>query len=138
MRALSLLLFTSMMMITGSCNKFAVEPLKINRDVLQIVFFSNESDYSKEATYYDALIELKKNYPHEIKNMLVLSPTKGKNIYQAYDIRACPALIVIYNDEIIVRIVGQTSKEEIITPITATFLKSLDQKYETQKEGSQN
>lgn len=126
MKGLSLLLITSLMVITGSCNMFSEEQLDLEQDVMQIIFFSNESDYAGEASYYDALIELKKDYPAEIKNMLVFTPSEGKQYYNAFDIKSCPALLVIFNNEVMVRINGQKTKENIIQPITKALVKDLN------------
>jgi hypothetical protein len=136
MKPLSLLLFTSLLIITGSCNRKNEQQIHFKQDVIQIVFFSNESDYSKEASYYDALIELKKKYPTEIKNMIVLSPDKGKPFSEAYDVETCPALLVIYNNKVIARIVGQSSIDEIINPVTDSLITALNKNNLRQKESS--
>jgi hypothetical protein len=136
MKSLSLLLFTSLLIITGSCNRKSEQQLHFKQDVIQIVFFSNESDYSKEASYYDALIELKREYPSEIKNMIVLSPEKGKQISKEYDVETCPALLVFYNKKVIARIVGQSSIEEIINPVTDSLIAALNKNNLRQKESS--
>jgi hypothetical protein len=118
MRGLQLLLFSSFILITSSCNQFKQDDLPLKNDVKQIIFFSNESDYTGEASYYDALIELKNRFPNEFKNMLVLSSTEAKPYYKAYHVEACPALLVINNNEVAVKIFGNVSKEEIIQPVT--------------------
>lgn len=118
MKVRSLLFVTSLMVIISSCEKFSEESLNLKKDVMQIIFFSNEADYTQEASYYDALIELKQDFPTEIKNMLVLSPTQGKQYYNTFNVKSCPALLVIYNNEVMVRINGDTSTEKIIRPVS--------------------
>lgn len=118
MRGLQLLLFSSLILITSSCNQFNREELTLTNGVKQIIFFSNESDYTGEASYYDALIELKLKFPDDFKNMLVLSSTEAKPYYKAYHVESCPALLVINNNEVAVKIFGNVTKEEIIKPIT--------------------
>jgi hypothetical protein len=114
MKGLHLLLLASMLVVTGSCSMSGENELNLKRNVKQILFFSNETDYTKEATYYDALIDLKKSFPAEIKNMMVLSPSQAKD----YNIKSCPALLVIYNSEVLVKISGNADKEDIIHPIS--------------------
>lgn len=117
MKGMQLLLLASVLMITNSCSNGENE-LKLKNNVKQIIFFSNEADYTGEAPYYDALIELKKSFPAEIKNMMVFSPSKAKKYYKTYNIKSCPALLVIYNSEVLVKINGSTTKDEIINPIS--------------------
>ncbi len=128
MKGLPLLLLASLLVMTGSCSKSNANELKIKQDVKQIVFFSNEDDYAGEAPYYDALIELKKSFPTEVKKMIVFSPTKAKQYLKTYHIDSCPALIVIYNSKVIVKINGDTTKEDIIQPIAKVLSNDLNQK----------
>lgn len=110
-------LLASLLVIT-SCGKTSEEEIKLPEDGKQIIFFSNDQDYSEETAYYDALIELKQHYPKEIQNMLVLSPTDAKPYYQFFQIEACPALLIIYNEKVMFKISGAVSKDEIIQPIS--------------------
>lgn len=111
------LLLASLLVIT-SCSNSNDDKIQLPHNVKQIIFFSNDQDYSEEAAYYDALIELKKEFPAEIRNMLVISPTNAKPYFQSFHINACPALLVIYNDKVMIRISGKVSKEQIIQPIS--------------------
>jgi hypothetical protein len=124
MKGLPILLLASLLVITSSCNNTNEDDLGLEQDVNHVLFFSNDTDYSKEAPYYDALIELKKNYPTEIKNMLVLSPTNAKQYLNTFHIEGSPALLVIYNNDVMVKISGQVSKEEIIQPISEVLSKN--------------
>ncbi|MDF2902995.1 MAG: Pal-related lipoprotein [Bacillus sp. (in: firmicutes)] len=127
MKGLPLLLLASLLVMTGSCSNSNEKELKIKHDVKQIVFFSNEADYTGEAPYYDALIELKKSFPTEVKKMLVFSPTKAKQYFKTYHIDSCPALLVIYNRKVIVKINGDATKEDIIDPIAEVLSNDITQ-----------
>ncbi|MGJ7923119.1 small peptidoglycan-associated lipoprotein [Neobacillus sp. LXY-4] len=125
MKGLPLIFLASFMVMTGSCSKADDEGIELKQNVKQILFFSDDTDYSEEAAYYDALIELKENFPKEIKNMLVLSPTNAKQYFKAYQIKACPALLVVYNETVVVKITGNVSKDEIIHPISEVLSNDL-------------
>jgi hypothetical protein len=118
MKRLPLLLLASLLVITVSCSQSNKGGLQLKKNVKQILFFSNESNYSEEGSYYDALIELKKRFPDEIKNLIVLSPNNAKQLLKSYKIETCPALLVVYNENVIVKITGKVSKEDIINPVS--------------------
>ncbi|MRX71664.1 hypothetical protein GJU40_05680 [Bacillus lacus] len=80
----------------------------------QILFFSNESRIDKETAYYDALLDLKKDFPQEINGMIVY-PEKKKNPYK---VDSYPAIIVIENETILLHLEGSyTAKDEILKPL---------------------
>ncbi|MCA1029899.1 hypothetical protein LCL95_02485 [Bacillus timonensis] len=80
----------------------------------QILFFSDERNLKEEVNYYDALIELKEMFPKEVANMRVISQ---KETIAGLNITTYPTLIVIHDNQILKRIQGYLSKEEIIAPI---------------------
>ena len=73
---------------------------------------------NKKFPIYDAIIELKRDYPEEIKNMKILTSSDSKKYFKTFQIDRCPALIVYYNNEVIVKIEGKATKEEIVTPVS--------------------
>lgn len=126
MKGLPLVFIITLIFITTSCSKEAADTsLQIDTSIKQIIFFSNESEYQYEASYYDAIIELKKEFPEEIKNMLTLSPAKAKQYYDTFKVKDCPAIIVIYQDQIIAKVDGETTKEQIVKPIAQVLAKDL-------------
>ncbi|WP_409275438.1 small peptidoglycan-associated lipoprotein [Neobacillus sp. SCS-31] len=106
------------LIITASCSKAEQAALSVDRNTKQIIFFSDEKEYSREAAYYDALIQLKKDFPEEMENLLVLSSKEEKKYYDEYDVKSGPALIVLYKEKVMVRIDGLTTKEKIILPVS--------------------
>ncbi|HAQ08500.1 MAG TPA: small peptidoglycan-associated lipoprotein [Bacillus bacterium] len=93
----------------------------MNRDIKQVVFFSDEDDYNHEASYYDAIIELKKHYPNEMKNMMVIPASNAKKYYDLFKVENCPAILVLYGDEVIAKVNGSVTKKEIIEPLSAVL-----------------
>jgi hypothetical protein len=122
MKELTFIFFFSCLFLNSSCDHDEVkESIPFDRDVRQVLFFSNESESNREDTYYDALIELKGQFPQEMDSMMVLSENKEKNYYETFNIQESPAIIVIYQDEVMVNINGIASKDEIVQSISKAF-----------------
>ncbi|WNS77014.1 small peptidoglycan-associated lipoprotein [Bacillus sp. DTU_2020_1000418_1_SI_GHA_SEK_038] len=118
MKVFSLFFIASFLFIT-SCNHFKPhDELIFDKNSKQILFFSNEKDYEEEASYYDAIIELKKEFPEEIKNMKIISSDKAKRYYETFDVQSSPTILIIHQEKVIVKIKGDTSAEQIIKPIS--------------------
>ncbi|WP_449623078.1 small peptidoglycan-associated lipoprotein [Robertmurraya sp. Marseille-Q9965] len=110
--------------ITTSCANNDDTPIDLDSSVKQVIFLSDETksaNLQTEAPYYDAIIELRQQFPNEFKNMKTLSPNKAEDYFDSFEIEECPALIVIQNEEVLVKIVGESSKQEIIQPVAAAL-----------------
>jgi hypothetical protein len=119
MKGFSVVYIFSLLIFTASCtNKYSIDSLSIKDDVKQIIFFSDETKFQQEAAYFDALIELRKDFPKEVENLMVFSKDEGKKYFESLQIKKSPAIIVIYNDEIVANINGHVSKDQIMQPIT--------------------
>jgi Hydrogenase-1 expression protein HyaE len=119
MKGLSMILTATFLLFTSSCssiNKY--EELGLEYDVKQVIFFSDDANYNYEAPYYDAIIELKREFPEEFKDMMVLSGNKASKYDNLLDVEKQPALVIFYQDKVAVKIHGIVSKDEIIKPIT--------------------
>ncbi|MDX8364899.1 hypothetical protein [Cytobacillus sp. IB215665] len=113
MKRLSTFLLLSFIFI-ASCQQNDTSSIQINKDDLQLMFFSDENNVQNEINYYDALLELKKEFPHEISNMVIISSQAEEvNI----SINQYPALVMMYDNEIIAQVEGHISKDEIMNPI---------------------
>lgn len=122
MRVLPIVILTSVLFTAGSCQSKKIdEDLGIDSSKKQIIFFSDESKYQLEASYYDAIIELKQSFPEEVKNMMTLSPKNSEDYYKRFEVNECPTILVIYNEKIVARIDGESSKNEIIKPISTAL-----------------
>jgi hypothetical protein len=118
MKKLSTVYLFSLLFFTASCSNNSIDSLSIKDNVKQIIFFSDESNAQLEVAYYDAIIELKRDFPIEVENMMVLTRDEGKKYLEPLHIKNFPALIVIYNDEIVANVNGIVNKDQIIKPIS--------------------
>lgn len=110
--------------ISTSCSNNEDDHLDLDSSVKQVIFLSDETESANlqtEAPYYDAIIELRQQFPNEFKNMKTLAPNKAEDYFDSIEIKECPALLVIQNDKVLVKIVGESSKEEITEPVVAAL-----------------
>ena len=120
MKGKSFLIMAFALFFIVSCDnhKQLRSSLAFDQNTKQLIFFSDEEEYEREVSYYDALIELKRDYPEEIKDMKVFTTSDSKKYFETFQIDRCPALIVFYNNEVIVVIEGKATVEEIVTPVS--------------------
>lgn len=119
MKGLATVYIFSLLFFTASCNHdYSINSLSIKENVKQIIFFSDETKMQQEIAYYDALIELRKDFPDEVENMIVFTKDEGKKYFESLHIKNSPAIIVIYNNEIVANINGFASKDQIIQPVS--------------------
>ncbi|WP_442599339.1 small peptidoglycan-associated lipoprotein [Neobacillus sp. D3-1R] len=117
MKGLALVSICTILFFIASCNNhYSIDSLSIKKNVKQIVFFTDEANVQVEAPYYDAIIELRKDFPEEIKNMMVLTKANGKKYYESFKIKSSPAIVVIYNNQIVSNINGKVTKDQIVQP----------------------
>lgn len=122
MKVLTSFFILSMVFLNSSCtHQPQNNNMLVDNKSQQLLFFSDESNYEKENEYYDALIELKDQYPEEMSKLRVVTSEYEKDYYNAYDIKNSPALIVIDQNKIVIHIKGQSSKDEIVQSVS-TFL----------------
>jgi hypothetical protein len=118
MKGKSLLMMASTLLLMISCdNKEQADSLSLTSNSKQVVFFSDKEEYEKEISYYNAIIELKKEYPEEIKNMKVLTVSEMKENYDTFRVNHCPAILVYDHNHVIVQIQGNAETWDIINPI---------------------
>ncbi|MHC0037327.1 small peptidoglycan-associated lipoprotein [Pseudoneobacillus sp. C159] len=119
MKGLATVSIFSLLFFIASCQKHnSVDSLVIKENVKQIIFVSDETNVQQEAAYYDAIIELKKDFPNEVENMMVLTKEEGKKYFDSLQVKKSPAMIVVYNNKVVASINGMASKDQILEPIT--------------------
>ncbi len=127
MRGISLILLTSLLLFAAACSKTEANSELEFKQELQIIFFTDERQYEYEAPYYEAIIHLKKKFPEEFKNMLVLSPQKAERYFKKFKIKKSPAIVVLHKQETIAKVQGEHKKDKIIEPISAALTELSEQ-----------
>src|SRR3954471_18652159 len=118
MKGKSILLIASTLLLIMSCDKKeSINLWSIDQNTKQIVFFSDKEDYEQEVSYYDAIIQLKREYPEEIKNMKIFSASEMEDYTHIFQINHCPALLVYYKNQVIVEIEGTATTDDIVIPV---------------------
>ncbi|MCA1059327.1 small peptidoglycan-associated lipoprotein [Rossellomorea aquimaris] len=118
---LTFLILTSTMLLLTSCDDISTDKVALAQDQFiekQVIFFTDERNVSREIPYYDAIIELKKRYPDHFKQLKVVSLNTEATTKIADPPPASPAIVVVENNQIICKVEGHKSKENIIQPVT--------------------
>ncbi|GAE45857.1 hypothetical protein JCM21738_2704 [Mesobacillus boroniphilus JCM 21738] len=95
--------------------------MELNEDIKQIVFFSDDENYKQEASYYDAIIELKKEYPAEFENIVVISAANANKYYDLFKVNKFPAILIVHQEQVLANVNGIVSKDQIIEPLSAVL-----------------
>jgi hypothetical protein len=118
MRRLGHIAFIISIILLTSCDNKLFSSDEVDEDYIediQLLFYSDVANIDREAVYYDALLDIKKEFPEEFENMKVISE---KNDNKKYEVDIYPSLLVIEKEEVVVQIEGAVlTKKEIIEPI---------------------
>ncbi|MBS8263291.1 small peptidoglycan-associated lipoprotein [Mesobacillus boroniphilus] len=122
MKSLSFVFVATFLFLTASCNPVNdSDELELNEDIKQVVFFSDDENYKQEASYYDAIIELKKEYPAAFDNIVVIPAANANKYYDLFKVKQFPAILIIHQDQVLANVNGNVSKEQIIEPLSAAL-----------------
>ena len=111
-----LLILSILIFAISSCEKKEVfnHPILSQNDKNLAILFSDENSINEEGNYYDALLEMKKQHP-ETFNYLSIIHSSERELIRHYDIENFPTLLILHNQDVIVRIDGLLEKNEICT-----------------------
>lgn len=119
-----LIAFIIPVIVLSSCENLLFSEGPLNEDIpqdKQLVFFSDDENIQREAVYYDALLDIKKNFPEEFENMKIISEKTDNN---QFEIETFPSLLVIDKKQVLVQIEGSVvSKEDILKPVSSALSK---------------
>ncbi|WP_078554963.1 hypothetical protein [Bacillus alkalicellulosilyticus] len=113
-----MLLLTFLFIQTGCWSSEAAitNPYELEDEEYITLLFSNDSSLNYESSFYDALLELRKQYPeHEIPFDIINS--ENRDIIRYYNITEYPTLIILEGSSIVLRIEGKRDKEVIKTKL---------------------
>ncbi|OIU72374.1 hypothetical protein [Rossellomorea aquimaris] len=122
---LTLLMLASTALLLTSCNDLAADKVVLAEDRFierQIIFFSDERNISKEVAYYDAIIELKNEYPEDLKYLEVVNFNSDKSNPKVQS-TAYPAIVVVDNNQVVTKITGKAHKNQIVKSVSHAISK---------------
>lgn len=124
MKKLLLLITFIPVIVLSSCDNIFFSKSSPTEDITQdkqLLFFSDDNNIDREAVYYEALLDIKKEYPKKIEEMQIYSEKKD---HKLYNVDTYPSLLVVDKEEILVHIEGAVlSKEEILESISNALSK---------------
>jgi hypothetical protein len=122
MKSLSFVFVATFLFLTASCNPVNdSDQLELNTDIKQVVFFSDDENYKQEASYYDAIIELKKEYPAEFDKIVVISAANANKYYDLFKVEKFPAILIVHQEQVLANVNGNVTKDQIIEPLSAVL-----------------
>ena len=122
MKSLSFVFVATFLFLTASCNPVSdSDKLELNGDIKQVVFFSDDENYRQEASYYDAIIELKKEFPAAFDEIVVIPAANANKYYDIFQVKQFPAILIVHQDEVIANVNGNVTKDQIIEPLSAVL-----------------
>ncbi|WP_456275654.1 hypothetical protein [Bacillus sp. AK128] len=113
-------LLASSLLLLSSCQLKNSENDPTLKTLLEAdaLYISNEKDLMLENEYYNALIEVKRLYPDDLQEVIVLSNEDIENIEEELLVSTYPTLLLIDSKEIIAKIEGKNEKTTIINSIS--------------------
>lgn len=89
----------------------------------KLLFFSDNQDVHRESVYYDALIDLKRDFPEEVEGIQFIESSVEEDY--PFDVDTYPSLVVVDENKVIFQIEGHVgNKEDIISPVIKALSKS--------------
>lgn len=99
--------------LTSGCSLSHIMPdqhhQSVNQHHLKLIFFSDDEHMEQEVAYYDALLDLKKEFPEQVSNMEI-SHDKGQ---WKKEVKIFPSLLLVNDKKVLVKIEGKI-KDKIV------------------------
>ncbi|OEH93885.1 thioredoxin domain-containing protein [Bacillus solimangrovi] len=106
--------------VLGACQTVdgnSIDDINQNDKGYQVIFFSNEDYLEYEGNYYDVLLDLKKQYPKETVNIIIVQSSSNNKLVEHFNVEEYPTLIIQKDGEIISTLAGVYDKEIIYESI---------------------
>jgi hypothetical protein len=125
---ITIIFVLSFCFVLSGCSFFALsnnnKPIISNEeDQLETLLFSNDTYLETEKNYYNALLDIQKDYPSEVHSFDIIFLRDNKEIVDHYEIKSYPTLLIINEDKVLVRIEGEQSEENIYKEIENVYNK---------------
>ncbi|WP_261133832.1 thioredoxin family protein [Bacillus sp. Marseille-Q3570] len=115
----------SIIALLSSCQfipEYGHLPVDLETDEINTILFSSKTNQTEEKIYYDALLELQKDYPQMLNSIRVIKK-KNKQIADYYNVSKFPTVIVFDGKDEIVRLEGKKQVEEIKKKLDKVYSK---------------
>ncbi|MCY9414946.1 hypothetical protein MOF43_21355, partial [Bacillus haynesii] len=100
--------------LTSGCSLSHIMPdqhhQSANQRHLKLLFFSDDEHMEQEVAYYDALLDLKKEFPEQVSNMEI-SHDKGQ---WKKEVKIFPSLLLVNDKKVLVKIEGKIKDKDKI------------------------
>ncbi|HWO96053.1 MAG TPA: hypothetical protein VNM45_06920 [Bacillus sp. (in: firmicutes)] len=113
--------FLMAVILLADCGSIEQERVTIRSIEKEVLLFSNDSNLKAEELYYDALLDLRTEFPDDLKNIKIIrqSPVWINN--NPVKLRSYPALLMIENNKIVTKIEGTVPKQQIMKQLKHTL-----------------
>ena len=110
--------------LTSGCSLSHIMPdheqqQSANQRHLKLIFFSDDEHMGQEVAYYDALLDLKKEFPEQVSNMEI-SHEKGQ---WKKEVKIFPSLLLVNDKKVLVKIEGKIKDKDKIVRLLQKELK---------------
>ncbi|MFB6497604.1 hypothetical protein [Bacillus haynesii] len=109
--------------LTSGCSLSHIMPdqhhQSANQRHLKLIFFSDDEHMEQEVAYYDALLDLKKEFPEQVSNMEI-SHDKGQ---WKKEVKIFPSLLLVNDKKVLVKIEGKIKDKDKIVKLLQKELK---------------
>jgi hypothetical protein len=106
--------------ILASCESHQAAPpdgasafLDSSADNIITLLFSDDDHIDDENSYFNALLDFKKDYPDLIGSIDIVN-SEDNDLRSAFNIQSFPALLVIDNSEVVVQVEGAQTSNTIL------------------------
>ncbi len=95
-------------------------PVDLESDELNTIIFSSKSNQEEERSYYDALLQLKKEYPQKLNSIQIIK-RKDEQAVNYYNVSTFPTIIVLDGKNEIVRLEGKKEVDDITNHLDEVY-----------------
>ncbi|WP_408010825.1 hypothetical protein ACJROX_11095 [Pseudalkalibacillus sp. A8] len=105
----------SILAFLSSCQfepEYGYLPVDLESEELNTLIFSSRSNQEEEKSYYDALLQLQKDYPQKLNSIQIIKK-KNEQAVNYYNVYTFPTVIVLDGEDEIVRLEGKKQVDDI-------------------------
>lgn len=113
--------FMIAVVLLTNCGSTKPQGVTIQSIEKQVLLFSNGGNTRAEELYYDALLDLRTEFPGELKNVQIIHQSSVLINNDLIELHSYPALLLVENNEVVAKIEGAVSKRQITEQLKQTL-----------------